>query len=156
MQSTQQAIFSVGDEEYGLDIMDVNVIEKFTAVEQVANSPKNIKGIINLRGDIIPVYSLRRKFGLNDIQPDDETRFIITTSDGILMAYEVDKMQEISQLMPEQINEVPPIVKSKDTAYLKSITNKDGRLIILMNADGIVSDEEQNGIKAILAKKQAK
>ncbi|HWT76170.1 MAG TPA: chemotaxis protein CheW, partial [Mobilitalea sp.] len=80
MKNTKQAIFQLGDESYGLDIMEVNTIEKFITVEQVSNSPKNMKGIIRLRGDIIPVYSLRRKFGLEDKEPDDESRYIITTS----------------------------------------------------------------------------
>jgi len=156
MQSTQQAIFCLGEEEYGLDIMDVNVIEKFTAVEQVAGSPKNIKGMMRLRGDIIPVYSLRRKFGLEEKELDDETRLIITTSNGMPVAYEVDKMQEIVSLSPEQIIEIPSIVICKDTTYIKAVTNIDDRLVILLNHNGILSEEEQNNIKAILVKKQAK
>jgi purine-binding chemotaxis protein CheW len=149
MQSTKQAIFKLGDEEYGLDIMEVNTIEKFLPIEAAANLPKNIKGIIRLRGDVIPVYSLRRKFGLEDIGPDDNTRFIITTSNGILIAYEVDQMVEIVQFEPEQLNETPSIVKSKDTSYIKSITSIHDRLAIMLDHDGILTDEEQNKIKAI-------
>lgn len=157
MQNTQQAIFSLGEEEYGFDIMDVNVIEKSTTIEPVVDSPKNIKGMMRLRGDTIPVYSLRRKFGLEDIEPGDETRWIITTSNGILMAYEVDKMQEILSLQPEQVNEIPSIVKCKDTSYVKTVTNVNGRLIILINHNGILSEEELNSVKTLLSKsKQSK
>jgi len=153
MQNTKQAIFQLGEEEYGLDIMDVNTIEKFTTMEPVANSPKNIKGIIKLRGDVIPVYSLRRKFGLEDIQPDDDTRLIITTSNGIQIAYEVDKMIEIIQFEQDQLNEVPSIVKSNDTSYLKSITNAHDRLVIILDHNGILSGEEQTKIQAVINKK---
>jgi len=149
MQSTKQAIFKLGEAEYGLDIMEVNTIEKFITIEPVANLPKNLKGVIRLRGDVIPVYSLRRKFGLEDIQPNDDTRFIITTSNGILIAYEVDQMVEIVPLEPEQLNEVPSILLSKETSYLKSLTNIHEGLVIIMNHDGILSEEEQNKIKAI-------
>jgi purine-binding chemotaxis protein CheW len=86
MQSTKQAIFMLGDEEYGMDIMDVNIIEKVIPIEPVAAFPNNLKGIVRLRGDIIPVYSLRRKFGMEDAPVDADTRFIIADSKGTLMA----------------------------------------------------------------------
>lgn len=152
MQSTKQAIFSLGDEEYGFDIMDVNIIEKVIPIETVAALPNNLKGIIRLRGDVIPVYSLRRKFGMADVQADDDTRFIITTSNDIQIAYEVDKMKEIVQFESDQLFEVPPIVKSKDTAYMKYVTSIDDRLVVVLNHDGILSEEEQSKIKAAVKK----
>jgi purine-binding chemotaxis protein CheW len=152
MQSTKQAIFTLGDEEYGFDIMDVNIIEKVIPIEPVAAFPKNLKGIIKLRGDVIPVYSLRRKFGMADVQADDDTRFIITTSNDIQIAYEVDKMKEIVQFEADQLFEVPSIVKSKDTTYMKHITNIDDRLVVVLNHDGILSEDEQNKIKAVVKK----
>lgn len=152
MQSTKQAIFKLGEEEYGLNIMDINMIEKFIPVEKAANSPQNVNGMIHLRGDIIPVYSLRRKFGLEEKEADKDTRLIITDSNGILVAYEVDKMLEIAQIKPEQLNEIPAVVQSKDTSYMKAITNLNGRLVILLNHDGILSVEEQNNILNIIKK----
>jgi purine-binding chemotaxis protein CheW len=152
MQNTKQAIFMLGEEEYGMDIMDVNIIEKSMVIEPVSNLPKNLKGIIKLRGDIIPVYSLRRKFGLEDIEPTAETRFIITKSNGYLIAYEVDRMVEIAQLEDEQLNEVPAIVKSKATSYMKSVTNIHDRLVILMDHEGVLTEEEQNSIQGLLKK----
>ena len=152
MQNTKQAVFMLGDKEYGMDIMEVNIIEKFMNIEPVASLPSNLKGIIKLRGDVIPVYSLRRKFGLEEIEPSDDTRFIITTSNGIQIAYEVDKMSEIVQFEEDQIFEVPSIIKSKDTAYMKLVTNIDDRLIVILDHDGILSEEEQNKIKAVINK----
>jgi purine-binding chemotaxis protein CheW len=152
MQTTKQAIFMLGEEEYGLDIMDVNIIEKVIPVEPVVNFPKNLKGIINLRGDIIPVYSLKRKFGLEEKEADENTRYIITTSNGILIAYEVDKMVEIVQFEQEQLNEVPPIVKSKDTSYMKYVTNVHDRLVIILDHDGILTEDEQSKIKTVVKK----
>lgn len=152
MQSTKQAIFSLGDEEYGFDIMDVNIIEKVIPIEPVASFPKNLKGIIKLRGDVIPVYSLRSKFGLADVEVNEDTRFIITTSNDILIAYEVDKMKEIVQFDANQLFDVPSIVKSKDTTYMKYVTNIEDRLVVVLNHDGILSEEEQNKIKAVVKK----
>lgn len=152
MQSTKQAIFLLGEEEYGFDIMDVNIIEKVIPIEPVANLPKNLKGMIHLRGDAIPVYSLRRKFGMADAEANEDMRFIITTSNDIQIAYEVDRMMEIIQFEPEQIYEVPAVAKSKDTSYMQSVTSFDNRLIIMLNHDGILTEEEQNKIKATVKK----
>lgn len=156
MESTKQAIFILGEQEYGLDIMDVKTIEKVIAINPVSNSPRNMKGLINLRGDMIPVYSLRRKFGLEDIEPNDDTRFIITTSNEILMAYEVDKMAEIVTAETEQMSEVPTIVKTKDTSYMKHVINMNERLIILLDQDGILTEEEQDKIKKIIRNQKSK
>lgn len=152
MQNTQQAIFSIGEQEYGLNIMDVNIIEKYTGIEQIAKSPKNVRGMLRLRGDAIPVYSLRRKFGLEDLEPTEETRLIITSSNGLTLAFEVDRMQGIAQLTPEQIMEVPPIIKNEAVAYAKSVTNLDDRLILLLDNDGILTKEEQLSMKEMIAK----
>lgn len=150
MQSTKQAIFMLGEEEYGMDIMEVNIIEKYMAIEPVASFSQNLKGIIKLRGDVIPVYSLRRKFGMEDIGPTDDTRFIITTSNGIKMAYEIDKVSEIVQFDEGQVFDVPSIVQGKDTTYMKSVTNIGERLVIILDHDGILSEDEQAKIKAVV------
>ncbi len=152
MQSTKQAIFMLGEEEFGMDIMEVNIIEKYMAIEPVASFSKNLKGIIKLRGDVIPVYSLRRKFGMEDIEPTDDTRFIITTSNGIKMAYEIDKVSEIVQFDEGQVFDVPPIVQGKNTTYMKYVTNIGERLVIILDHDGILSEEEQAKIKAVVNK----
>jgi purine-binding chemotaxis protein CheW len=68
----------------------------------------------------------------------------------------VDKMQEISQLTPEQMYELPSVLKSKDTTYVKSVTNLEGRLVLLLDHNGILTEEEQKNIKSILQKLQEK
>ena len=150
MQSTKQAIFKLGDESYGLDIMNINSIEKPVPIENVANSPANMKGMIWLRGDKLPVYSLRKKFGLEEKKADEDTRLMVTSSNGITIAYEVDKMEEIAAFEEEEILDVPPLVKNKDTSYMKAVTKSNDRLFILMELDGILSEDDQNRMKAML------
>lgn len=147
MKDTKQVIFSVGDEEYGLDIMLVNAIEKYINIVHVPNSPECIKGMINLRGDVIPVYSLRKKFGLPEIQATDNTKLIVTKSKGILLAYEVDEVKEIVEISASQQSETPVIVRSDDTAYMGAVANLSGRMIILLNHDGIITNAEKNSIE---------
>ena len=150
MQNTKYVIFNLDEEEYGLDIMVVNTIEKYISIEEVPNSPTNMKGIIHLRGDIIPVYSLRSKFGLSVREPDEDTRFIITKSNDILIAYEVDRMQNIAELEEAQINETPSILKSEEASFMKSVANNNNRLIIMLDPNGILTSEEQKQIKEII------
>lgn len=152
MEEAKHVIFKLEGEEYGLDIMYVNAIEKYTNIISVPNAPGYIEGMINLRGDVIPVYSLRSKFGLPKKQADDNTKLIITKMDDILLAFQVDSVQEITELSPENINETPRILKTSNTAYIGQVANIDGRMIILMNLKGILSDSEQKNIEEILNK----
>ncbi|MDF2870541.1 MAG: Chemotaxis protein CheW [Anaerocolumna sp.] len=147
---TKQVIFTLDNEEFGLDIMVVNAIEKFTDLIPVPNAPSFIHGIMNLRGDVIPVFSLRRKFGLPDKAVSEDTRLIITKSNGILMAFEVDGVKEIIEIAPENISETPSIVRGINTTYIQNVANIGGRMIILLNHDGILSSKEQEKIESIL------
>jgi len=147
MKDTKQVIFNVGDEEYGLDIMLVNAIEKFINIVKVPNSPSCVKGIINLRGDVIPVYSLRKKFGLPEVQATDRTKLIVTKSKGLMLAYEVDEVKEIVEISGSQISETPAIVRNENTAYIGSVANLSGRMIILLNHDGIITNAEKSSIE---------
>lgn len=147
---TKQVIFTLDNEEFGLDIMVVNAIEKFTDLIPVPNAPSFIHGIMNLRGDVIPVFSLRRKFGLSDKPVSEDTRLIITKSNGILMAFEVDGVIEIIEIAPENISETPSIVRGINTTYIQNVANIGGRMIILLNHDGILSSKEQEKIESIL------
>jgi purine-binding chemotaxis protein CheW len=151
-EQSKQVIFTLGDEEYGLDIMIVNAIEKYTDIVRVPNGPECIKGIINLRGDVIPVYSLRKKFGLKEKDNDENTKLVITKSNHIMMAYEVDAVKEIIEIPDDSISETPIIVRSRNTTYIKNIANINGRMIILLNHNGILTDKEQENIELLMEK----
>lgn len=154
MQSTKQVIFRLGQEEYGLDIMIVNAIEKYTTKIKVPNAPSFVTGIINLRGDVIPVYSLRMKFGMEVVEPTDDTKFIITKSNGISMAYEVDRMEGIVDIEAENIKEAPSVIRSEKTSYIKEIANLNGKLVVLLDHNGILSYAEQNMIGELIKEKE--
>jgi purine-binding chemotaxis protein CheW len=152
MQSTQQAIFNLGEDGYSLGIMDVVAIEKMVDIQPTSSLPQYFKGVINLRGDIIPVYSLRKKFGLEDIQPDMDTRFVVTSANGVLVAFEVDKMTGIVQADADQLNEVPSIVQSSETSYLNAIIKVSDSLVLVMDKDGILTEDDLNKIKKLIQK----
>jgi purine-binding chemotaxis protein CheW len=149
-KQTKQVIFTLGNEEYGLDIMLVNAIEKYTNMVRIPNAPSYVRGIINLRGDVIPVYSLRRKFGLEDKEMDEDSKLIITKSNNMLMAYEVDSVREILEVSLADVSETPVIVKNFDTAYIKNVANIKGRMILLLDHDGILSSKEKQNIESLM------
>ena len=154
MEATKQVIFKLGEEEYGFDIMLVNAIETYTGVVPVPNAPENILGILNLRGDVIPVFSLRAKFGLPK-QASNESQLIVTKTKGMLVGFQVDSVHEIAEIQGKQISEVPLIVKSERTSYANAVANINGRMVILLDHDGILSDTEHHSITTLVDKQLA-
>lgn len=154
MNETKQVIFKLDDEEYGLDIMNVNAIEKYTNIVRIPNASKFIHGIINLRGEVIPVYSLRIKFGLTTKSISEDTKLIVTKSNGMLIAFEVDSVAEILEISADMISEAPSIVKSMDTSYINRVANIDGRMIILLDLGGILSEQEKDHLEKMLEMNQ--
>lgn len=150
----KQAIFMLGEEEYGLDIMDINIIEKVSSVEPVAGLSDNFKGIVKLRGDIIPVYSLRRRLGLKDATYDDDSRFVITSSNGMLIAYEVDRVVEIFQFDEDKLLSVPEIAVNKENQFMKNLVNYNGRLVYILDPDRIMTEQEQAAVQKVVKKEK--
>lgn len=133
---------------FGIDISMVVGIEKEQQVVVVPNSVDYIKGIMNLRGEIIPIYSLRRKFGMKE--PEGETQFIIVKVGDMPLAIEVDGVGEIFQADETTLFDTPKIVISKDTRYITKVINDKGRLILLIDVEKLLSDDEIAGINNII------
>lgn len=150
MVSTKKAIFYLDGKEYGMDVMDVRTIEKCTLMETVENAPKNMKGKIELRGETLPIISLRAKFGLDEIASAGESRWIITKSNGISVAYEVDKMKGIVDTQEDVMYSMPSILEDDNTSYVKEVLDHEGKLILILDKEGILTVEEQSDLKELL------
>lgn len=149
MEATKQVVFKLGGEEYGFDILIVNAIETYQGIVPVPNAPNYILGILNLRGEVIPVYSLRVKFGLQETETAT-SQLIITKTNGIIVGYKVDAVDGIVEFSEKDLNEVPVIIKSRKTKYAKQVANKNGKMIILLDHDGILDDKEQESITRLV------
>ncbi len=143
MATLQQVVFKLDKEEYGLDIMKVNGIEKYQEVVNIPNSPNYIVGMINLRGEVLPIFSLRKKFDLVDKATDDETKIIVAYTNNIKVGFIVDAVEEIMQIDEGDIETAPPIVKGFDRKYIKSIAKIEDRIITLIDIELFVTDEEK-------------
>lgn len=150
MATLQQVIFKLDNEEYGIDIMKVNGIEKYHEVVKVPNSPVYVEGIINLRGEVLPIYSLRKKFNLEKKVPDEETKIIVVYTNDMKVGFVVDSVQEILHIDLENIETAPKMVTGISRKYIKSIAKQENRMIILIDIDLVVSDEEKIELGEIL------
>ena len=149
MADFQPVVFKLNDSYYGLDISKVNAIERRHSVIGVPNSSQSIKGIINLRGEIIAVVNLKAKFNL-PITPG-ETELIVVNLDRYKIALEVDRVEEIHNVSGESIVDMPIIAKGKGVTYFDKIAKSGDKIIILINPEQLLTDEEQQAVEKLTA-----
>jgi purine-binding chemotaxis protein CheW len=135
-------IFTLGSEEYGIDILKVQEIRGYETVIRIANTPDFIKGVINLRGEIVPIVDLRVRFHLGDIRYDEFTVVIILYLVGRLVGMVVDGVSDVLSLTPEQIRPVPGFTATLDTHYLMGLGTLDQRMLILVDIERLVKSED--------------
>lgn len=149
MSDMKPVVFTLENEVYGIDINLVSAIEKAQKVMSVPNAPSYIKGIINLRGDVIPVYDIRNKFGLGS-KGSESSKLIITKTNNMLVAFEVDEVKEIKDIKEEDISDAPDIVLSKATSYISKIAKLEDRMIIILDAQKLITKEEIQGVQNVI------
>lgn len=143
-------VFRLNEQLYGVDINCVQSIEKQIQVVSVPNSVSYVKGIINLRGEVIPVYSFKRKFNQKEEKTTDNA--IIINISGVKLALEVDEVMEISDIDMTNVMEMPSIVRNQETIYMDRVINVNGKLIILINVNILLSREEKDSLKSMVEK----
>jgi len=138
--------FTLGSEEYGVSILKVQEIRGYDAVTQIANAPDYIKGIINLRGTIVPIVDMRIKFKLGSPTYDEFTVVIILTIGQQIIGMVVDSVSDVTTLAPEQIKTTPEMGSALSADYMMGLGVLDGRMIILMDIDRLMSSDEIGAI----------
>ena len=134
--------FRLGHEEYGIDILKVQEIRGYEAVTRIANAPEFIKGVINLRGIIIPVVDMRIKFNLGAPVYDQFTVVIILNINGRVVGMVVDSVSDVTTLTPEQVKPAPEMGTAFSSDYMIGLGTIDERMLILVNIDKLMSSEE--------------
>ncbi len=136
-------IFRLGNEEYGIDIHKITtIIEKEMNIARVPKTPLFLKGVINLRGEIIPVMSLRLKFGLADDVFNEETRIIIIKLEDISVGMVVDSVAEVLELDEDAMESITNIAGELSLDYIAGVGKANGRIITLLNLENLVSLNE--------------
>jgi purine-binding chemotaxis protein CheW len=135
--------FALGQEEYGLPVLRVREIIKMMDITVVPQVPHYVKGVINLRGKVIPVVDLRRKFGFADIDYTDRTSIIVVEVTGastrVMMGIVVDAVSEVLSIQAEEIQATPDFGSQVDTDYMKGVAKVKGKVEILLDLDRVFS-----------------
>ena len=150
-QANEFLTFRLGTEEYGIDILRVQEIRGYEPVTRIANSPEFIKGVVNLRGIIVPIVDMRIKFSLGTPTYDQFTVVIILNISGRVMGMVVDSVSDVTTLSPEQIKPAPEIGTAFDTDYLIGLGTLNERMLILVDIDKLMSSSEMGLIERIAA-----
>lgn len=141
MVEFKPVVFRVAGRKFGVDIEYVQGIEKEQSVVPVPNTVEYINGIINLRGEVIPVYSLKKKFAIEG-EENPNPQYIIVWIKDERIALEVDGVDEIHDVSEEMIHAVPSIIGGGDTKYIHSVISSDKDLIIIINIDELLTESE--------------
>ena len=143
--------FTLGQEEYGIDILKVQEIRGYEAVTRIANVPEFIKGVVNLRGTIVPIVDMRIKFNLGTPTYDPLTVVIILNITGRVVGMVVDTVSDVITLKSEEIKPPPEMGAAFGTDYLVGIGTQDERMLILIDIDKLMSSAEMGLIDAVAA-----
>ncbi len=142
----QLVTFRLGHEEYSLDILKVQEIIRHMELTRVPRTPEFVDGVINLRGKVIPVLDLRRRFGLSASERTTDTRIIVVDVDHTTVGLKVDAVSEVLRLPSDTVEPPPSIVAGADSDYIKGVGKLDGRLIILLDVAKILNRMQKDAL----------
>jgi purine-binding chemotaxis protein CheW len=139
--------FTLGQEEYGIDIQKVQELRGYDAVTRIANVPEHIKGVVNLRGIIVPIVDMRIKFNLGTPTYDQFTVVIVLNLASRVMGMVVDSVSDVITLTAEQIKPAPELGSVLDTDYLIGLGTLEQRMLILVDIDRLMTSAEMGLIE---------
>ncbi|MEX3983916.1 chemotaxis protein CheW [Paraburkholderia sp. EG287A] len=134
-------VFALGAEEYGIDILKVQEIRGYEAVTHIANAPDHIKGVINLRGVIVPILDMRIRFNLGQAEYTHQTVVIILNIGKRVVGLVVDGVSDVLTLAPEQVNPAPKFGSTMKTEFLTGLGTVDDRMLILVDIEKMLADD---------------
>lgn len=145
-EGDQHITFLLGEEEYALDILAVQEIVRLPRITHVPNLPAFMRGVINLRGVVVPVIDVRVKFGIGQADYDKRTCIIIVKMAGRTMGMIVDRVSEVLRLPEGSIEPPPPFGTNIKADFIKGMGKVDERLLIILDLDKVLSNEEVSAI----------
>lgn len=147
----QLVTFRLGNEEFSLDILRVQEIIRHMDLTRVPRTPEFVEGVINLRGRVIPVLDLRKRFGLPADEKTNETRIIVVDVDNRTVGLKVDAVSEVLRLPADTVEPPPAIVTGAESDYIKGVGKLDGRLLILLDVEKILTRTERDALGNVLS-----
>lgn len=143
----QWVTFKLGEEVYGINVMQVQEVLRLTEIAPVPGAPNYVMGIINLRGNVVTVIDARIRFGLFEKEPDDATRIIITEVDNQVIGMLVDSVAEVVNLTSSEIEKAPNLGEDNESSkYIHGVHSRDEEILILVDVDKMLSESELEAV----------
>jgi purine-binding chemotaxis protein CheW len=145
----QYLTFSLGEEEYGIEILKVQEIKGYSAITYIPNTPPHIKGVMNLRGTVIPVVDLRAKFGMPAVEYNKFTVIIVLTVGEKILGLVVDAVSDVLNIAPGEVRPAPDFGSRVDTKFISGVASVNDKLAVLLDINKLLSEDElaaMNGI----------
>lgn len=149
----QLVVFDLAGEQYGVDIQSVQEIIRIQNITKVPKTLAFVEGIINLRGKVIPVLDLRKRFGLEITETNAETRIVVIEISGIIIGMIVDAVSEVLRIPQSSVEPPSPIVANIDSDFIRGVGKLEDRLIIILDVHKIFSNQERVHLQEVATKK---
>lgn len=147
----QLVVFELANEVYGVDISRVQEIIRMTTITRLPRAPEFVEGVINLRGKVIPVVDLKKRFGLEQGERTKSSRIVVVDVGDHVIGMVVDAVSEVLRVPTEAVEPPSPVVTTIESDYIRGIAKVEGRLIILLDLDRVLSWEEKKKLREVAA-----
>lgn len=145
----QWVTFQLENETYGINVMQVQEVLRYTEIAPVPGAPEYVLGIINLRGNVVTVIDTRSRFGLPSGDVSENSRIVIIEAEKQVIGIMVDSVAEVVYLRSSEIDAAPAVGTEESAKFIQGVSNRDGQLLILVNLNKLLSDEEWEDIGSL-------
>jgi len=145
----QYVTFQLDHETYGINVMQIQEVLRYTEIAPVPGAPDYVLGIINLRGNVVTVIDTRKRFGLIEAELSDNSRIVVIEVDNQVVGVLVDSVAEVVYLKQSEMETAPNVGNEESAKFIQGVCNKNGELIILVEFEKLMSEEEWSDIGAI-------
>ena len=145
----QWVTFKLQEETYGINVMQVQEVLRYTEIAPVPGSPDYVLGIINLRGNVVTVIDTRSRFGLEPAEVTENSRIVIIEAEKQVIGILVDSVAEVVYLKSSEIDTAPNVGTEESARFIQGVSNREGELLILVDLNKLLSDEEWDEISSI-------
>lgn len=139
---TEYLSFRIGDSEYSVDIMSVREIRGWTQTTSLPHAPRFVRGVINLRGAVLPVVDLAMRLGLDESEPEERNVIIVVDVGEKVIGMRVDAVSDILSFTPDQLQPPPDVAATAQTSFVKALTVLDDRMVRLLDLEAVLPGEE--------------
>ena len=145
----QWVTFKLDNETYGINVMQVQEVLRYTEIAPVPGAPAYVLGIINLRGNVVTVIDTRQRFGLNNAEITDNSRIVIIEADRQVVGILVDSVAEVVYLRQSEIETAPNVGNDESAKFIQGVCNKNGELLILVELNKMMTEDEWSDLENI-------